>query len=327
MGRSGITSWFTRALALVAATGRVAQGAITLDVNDPNSLKAAASTAAFGMMDYYHGNESGATVGVLDPPYYWWEAGAMFMSLIQYWYFTGDTTYNDIVTQGILAQIGPDANFMPPNQTKTEGNDDQDFWALAALTAAELKYPDPPEGSPSWLALAQAVFNFQVTEWDTSTCGGGMRWQIFTFNNGYDLKNSVANGGLFQLSARLAVYTKNDTYAQWANTVWDWASSSPLINTQTWQINDNTDITNNCTTVDQTQWTYNYGMFLSGSAYMYNYVRLSTFIPALKHGLTGHRRTDRPRGETALMVYLVGRRRCSSLEHTAETLCLKSPAR
>lgn len=100
-----------------------------------------------------------------------------------------------------------------------------------------------------------------------------MRWQIFTFNNGYNLKNSVANGGFFQLAARLAVYTQNDTYAQWANKVWDWAESSPLLSTETWQINDNTDVDNNCTTVDQTQWTYNYGTFLSGAAYMYNYVR------------------------------------------------------
>lgn len=88
------------------------------------------------MMTYYHGNETGQTVGNLPAPYYWWEAGAMFMTLIQYWYFTGDATYNNVTTQGLLAQIGPNKNFMPPNQTKTEGNDDQAFWAFAALTAA-----------------------------------------------------------------------------------------------------------------------------------------------------------------------------------------------
>jgi len=120
MGKSRIPLWCSKALALFAITGQLAQGAITLDVNDQNSLKDAASTAASGMMDYYHGNQSGATVGLLDQPYYWWEAGAMFMSLIQYWYFTGDTTYNNITTEGILAQIGPDKNFIPPNQTKTE---------------------------------------------------------------------------------------------------------------------------------------------------------------------------------------------------------------
>lgn len=56
--------------------------------------------------------------------------------------------------------------------------------------------------------------------------------------------------------------------------MWDWCTEkSPLINTKTWQINDNTDVNNNCTTVDQLQWSYNYGTMLMGSAYMYNYVR------------------------------------------------------
>ena len=44
----------------------------------------------------------------------------MFGQMIEYWYYTGDATYNDVVTQGLLAQIGPDKDFMPPNQTKTE---------------------------------------------------------------------------------------------------------------------------------------------------------------------------------------------------------------
>lgn len=40
------------------------------------------------------------------PPYYWWEAGAMFGSLIEYWYYTGDETYNELVREGIVFQIG-----------------------------------------------------------------------------------------------------------------------------------------------------------------------------------------------------------------------------
>lgn len=52
----------------------------------------------------------------------------MFNSLINYWYYTGDTTYNDIVKQGMIFQTGPENDYMPPNQTKAEGNDDQYFW-------------------------------------------------------------------------------------------------------------------------------------------------------------------------------------------------------
>ena len=85
-----------------------------------DSIKQAASTVAYDMMTYYTGNQTGQPVGLLPSPYYWWEAGAMFGQMIEYWYYTGDSTYNDVVTQGLLAQVGPDNDFMPPNQTKTE---------------------------------------------------------------------------------------------------------------------------------------------------------------------------------------------------------------
>lgn len=71
-------------------------------------------------MSYYKGNLTGMPQGLLPDPYYWWEAGAMFGQMIEYWYYTGDTTYNDVVTQGLLAQVGPSNDYMPPNQTKTE---------------------------------------------------------------------------------------------------------------------------------------------------------------------------------------------------------------
>lgn len=44
----------------------------------------------------------------------------MFGQLIEYWYLTGDDQYNDIVTQGLLHQVGEHNDYMPENQTKTE---------------------------------------------------------------------------------------------------------------------------------------------------------------------------------------------------------------
>jgi mannan endo-1,6-alpha-mannosidase len=106
--------------------------------------------------------------------------------MIEYWYHTNDTSYTPSVTAAILSQVGTDQDFLPINQTKTEGNDDQGFWGMAAMTAAEVNYPNPPSDQPQWLALAQAVSNDMAARWDISTCGGGLRWQIFTFNTGYD---------------------------------------------------------------------------------------------------------------------------------------------
>jgi len=139
------------------------------------------------------------------------------------------------------------------------------------MDAAELGFPDPPSSDPSWLSLAQAVFNDQVLRWDTGACGGGLRWQIYPFNAGYDYKNTISNAGLFQLAARLARYTGNQTYADWADKTYDWLAGTPILaaNYQVW---DGSSRTDNCSGAVETYWTYNVGSIISGCAYMYNLV-------------------------------------------------------
>ena len=139
------------------------------------------------------------------------------------------------------------------------------------MSAAEMKFPDPPPDQPSWLSLAQAVFNEQARRWDTQHCGGGLRWQIFTWNKGYDYKNSISNGGFFQLSARLARYTQNQTYGDWADKSWNWMADSVLM-TSDYKVYDGANIDGNCTKPSELQWTYNIGTMLMGAANMFNYV-------------------------------------------------------
>ena len=253
--------------------------AIDLDITSRDSVKAATSNIAYDMMTYYNGNESGMVPGILPGPcaslecYYWWEAGAMWGALINYWQYTGDESYQSTVVEALKFQIGPDKNYNPPNQSKNMGVDDQDFWGFAAMEAAEAGIPDVTDNNfPSWLALAQAVWNFQVPLWETATCGGGFRWQVYSFNAGYNLKNTVSNGGFFQLSARLARYTGNQTYADWAEKVYDWMESSLLFQVQDSHLYiwDNTDANNNCSDVEHYVWSYNYGINLMGCAMMYN---------------------------------------------------------
>ena len=205
----------------------------------------------------------------------------MFMTMVDYWHYTGDTTYNDIVEQALLFQVGPNNDYMPPNQTKNEGNDDQGFWGMAAMLAAETNFQNPPKDQPQWLALAQAVFNEMVWRWDETTCGGGLRWQIFSFNNGFTYKNSIANGCFFNLAARLARYTGNTTYSDWATKIWDWEASIGLIDAQ-FNIFDGSSDTQNCTTLDRLQWSYNAGVYMHGAANMFNLVRFSHFFYSSK---------------------------------------------
>ncbi|KAJ5133036.1 hypothetical protein N7448_007194 [Penicillium atrosanguineum] len=245
------------------------QGALALDINinDENSIKQAAKTVATDMMTYYNDRDSKAIPGKFDGT--WWEGGSMFMILIQYWFLTGDTDFNAEVMEGMYWQKGDD-NYFPSNYSQYLGNDDQVFWGLAAITAAELNYPEQ-DGQPSWVSLAQGVFNTQAPRWDTSSCHGGMRWQIWPYQAGYTTKNAISNGGLFQLSARLALYTRNTTYSEWAERIWDWSATTPLLKQKNWNIADSTTCETQCTDHGDWQWTYNYATYVSGAAYMYNY--------------------------------------------------------
>lgn len=203
----------------------------------------------------------------------------MFGTLIDYWYYTGDTTYNDVVSQGLQFQVGPYYDYMPPNQTKDEGNDDQLFWAFSVMSAAEYKFPNPPATMPGWVAMAQAVFNSQALRWDPTTCGGGMHWQIFQFNNGWDYKNSPSNAGFMNLGARLYAYTDNSTYADWVEKMWNWldvGTGVGLISAE-YDVYDGTTPSENCTSLDHIQWTYSAGMALNAAATMWNKTQSQTW--------------------------------------------------
>jgi len=259
--------------ALLGSLLLAARSARSLDLvlDDASSVKAATSKIAANMMDWYKGDESPNAPGLLPPPYYWWNAGAMFGSLIDYWYYTGDDTYNAVTTEAMLFQVGPDENYMPPNQSKSLGNDDQAFWGMAAMSAAEVKFPNPPADQPQWLALAQAVVNSQIPRWDDTSCGGGLKWQIYTFNNGYNYKNSISNGCFFNLAARLGMYLGNQTYLDEAEKNWNWSQNVGLIS-DTYEIYDGSDDNLNCSEFNHIQWSYNAGVYLLGAAVMWNQV-------------------------------------------------------
>ncbi|KAJ5779934.1 Mannan endo-1-6-alpha-mannosidase DCW1 [Penicillium paradoxum] len=243
---------------------------IAVDFGSPDSIKSAASTVAYDLLSFYSGNNTGDTPGNLPDPYYWWEAGAFFGALINYWSYTGDESYNDVILQAMVHQAGVKGDFMPKNQTYTEGNDDQCFWALSAMIAAERNFPSPPDTTPDWLAMVQAVFNGQAHRWHSATCGGGLKWQIYSWNAGYFYKNSISNGCFFDISSRLARYTGNKTYAEWATKAWNWSQDIGLVGPN-YEIFDGTTETDNCTSHDHNRWTYNAGVWLHGASVMYNW--------------------------------------------------------
>lgn len=231
-------------------------------------------------MASYDGDEEGKVPGNLPEPYSWWECGAMFGAIIDYWHYTNDSTYNDIVQEGLLHQVGyaDRTPFLPDNQTRSLGNSDQAIWGLAALTAAETSFLAPPKNELQWLELAQGVFDSMASVWDKEvddkTCGGGLRWQVFSFNNGYNYKDNISNGGFFNLAARLARFTGNGTYADYAGKVWDWTNKIGLIDD--FRVYDGVTVEKGkCSDLSKVQWSISHGLYLSGAASLYNSVRLS----------------------------------------------------
>lgn len=161
---------------------------------------------------------------------------------------------------------------MVPLHVKDEGNDDQAFWGFATMSAAE-KNLSSPSSDLTWIDLTQNLWNTQVNRWDESSCGGGLRWQIFDFNKGYDYKNSVSNSAFFQLSARLARFTGNQTYADWANKSYNWIVQSGLVDPD-YRVFDGLD-SKNCQKIDHKEWTYNNAIIMYGAAVMYNLTNAS----------------------------------------------------
>lgn len=214
---------------------------------------------------------------MLPDPYYWWEAGTVFNALIEYSKLTGDSQYDSLISEGILHQIGEQKNFMPTNATTQLGNEDQSTWALAAMTAAEMEFPKPKDAE--WVDYAVEVFNNQVERQEieaenATVCGGGgLRWQIFPFNNGYSYKDAKSNGNFFLLASRLAKFTGNQTYSDWAEKSYNWAKEIGLINEE-YQVYDGTSMTSNCTQMDQLLWTYPNGIYTEGAATMANLVSI-----------------------------------------------------
>lgn len=222
------------------------------------------------MMSNYTGNHTGHAPGII-PGSSFWTGAQVFSTLMQYWYFTGDTSNNPTVEQGMYWQKGADDNYMPANSTTTMGNDDQVYWGLAAMTAAELDFPASNE-EPSWTSLARNVFDTLAARWDTDSCDGGLRSQNFPFKMSYNFKSAMANGGFFELSARLARKTGNETYSAWAEKVWGWSTTVGVLDNQTWTIADGASVEDQCSQLGAYQWSVNYASYLSGAAYMYNLV-------------------------------------------------------
>ncbi|KAI1259960.1 family 76 glycoside hydrolase [Xylariaceae sp. FL1019] len=264
-------------LALIGLLVGQVFAALQVNLEDQASIKSAAQLKAQDVLSFYKGDDPGWVPGILPGPppdgdYYWWQGGAMWGALLDYRHATGDDQFDNTIFKALQFQVGEHQDYNPSNWSASMGNDDQAFWAFASLLAAETGFQDPPEDKPQWLTLSQAVFNEQ-SNMDRrvsagGNCQGGLRWQVYQTNNGWDYINTVANACYFNLGTRLARYTENTTYSDYAERSWQFLEAAGYI-TEDFDVYDGAHLPD-CTDINKAQFSYNAAMLLQGCAYMYN---------------------------------------------------------
>ncbi|RGP80055.1 hypothetical protein FLONG3_1826 [Fusarium longipes] len=252
----------------------------SMDLDSREGILKASKALAGELIEFYNGNESGNIPGLLEESngkgngYYWYQSGAFMSAFVDYWQLTGDDTYNDIISEGIQWQTGKDKDFMPANQTITEGNDDQSIWAMAAMTAAEYGFPAPSDKKTQWYNLAKNAWDTQRERWDTEddsgVCYGGLRWQIVPTNNGFNYKSTLSTALFFNLGARINRWSPSDAVADYVTTSYSWFVDNNIIDRKTKVVYDGGSVSDNCTDLNKIQWSYNAASIAMGLAYLYN---------------------------------------------------------
>ena len=81
-----------------------------------DSLKNAGSTIADPLMVFYKQNQTEGIPGKLTDT--WYIAGAMFMTLIQFWQASGVDTYNSVVQHDLMFQAGENYDYFSSNYSQ-----------------------------------------------------------------------------------------------------------------------------------------------------------------------------------------------------------------
>ena len=200
--------------------------------------------------------------GLYQKPTDWWNSANAITVLVDYSRATHSTRYLSAVanTFNKASKAYGVVNFT------NDSNDDEGWWALAWIDAYDLTK------TPAYLAMAQTIFTDMTTQWDTTTCGGGVWWSKDLKHSAY--KNAVTNELFLEIAASLANRVTDQTrkaeYLSWAQKEWKWFSASGMINSGN-LVNDGLNATNPaaCTSNNQTTWTYNQGVILGGLAELY----------------------------------------------------------
>jgi len=220
-------------------------------------------------------NMYNSSTGLYASPSGWWNAANSITVLADYTSVTGDATYESAIasTFNNANKANKTTNFL------NSYDDDEGWWALAWIKAYDLT------GNQAYLTMAETIFANIASEWDTTTCGGGVWWEKPAAGV-TEYKNAIANELFLTVAAKLANRTTGTAsagYLSWAQQEWTWFKASGMINSQN-LINDGLTSTsgNACTNNGEPTYTYNQGVILGGLVELYTADQDSTLLPQAK---------------------------------------------
>lgn len=130
-------------------------------------------------------------------------------------------------------------------------------------------------GNSSYLDMAKLDEAYIYSYWNSSTCGGGVIWDIPDLS----YKNAISNELYLKLAASLHNRIPGDTaYLAKAQAAWTWFNDSGLLNAQH-LINDGL-TADNCSNNGDPMWTYNQGVILGGLAELYRATADESYLAA-----------------------------------------------
>ncbi|KAI1385995.1 glycoside hydrolase family 76 protein [Hypoxylon trugodes] len=212
-----------------------------------------ARAAVDAMMDLYD-----SSTGLWDPNNTgssWWQSGVALWALSEYMLKSGSQDYLDQAENTVDIQRAP-LSWWPEGggDFRADSTDDTGWWALAMTSLYELT------GNNEYLTIAKEDEAYMFDYWNTTTCGGGLIWNI---PNG-TYHNAISNELYLELTAKLHNLIPGDTlYLNHSLMEWEWFNNSGMINSQN-LVNDGLTDNTACVNNGATTWSYNQGVILGG---------------------------------------------------------------
>ncbi|KAJ3109333.1 hydrolase 76 protein [Phlyctochytrium bullatum] len=270
------------------AAGAVAN---TLDLTSKDAVDAVIKKGMKWLNFYYLPDGRGAW---RDDIMQWHETALYFNVYMRYRKFFGDSTYDDFINGEMVASSNGDlGDFIRERNDEVRGgrwNDDIGWWALTAMTAAEVWGPtaiiDPSGPAPGrpWLEVANRTLYKMMEQYDDA-CGGGIYWSRFRASTDADtksFKSTISNLEAMELAARIYALKPDPALLSLSDNLYAWMKQGMFGDNYTVYDGVYADTPTvkdySCGRINAIQWSYQWGPLLSALTTWHALTKNQTYL-------------------------------------------------